>query len=145
MCTPCLAYYFILPTKIDLLSQEVKTNSTLKKVFAQLYLWMLWCVNNSVTFWFALRQSREEGLEVGKTMCGVSSFSWFRLVQESKEMKFCKRQHETSHCPPTCENCQLLIQALVAGSALLFLQDAGPHLLPASLRLEAAWISQVHK
>lgn len=47
-------------------------------------------------------------------MWAVHGFPWFRLFQESREMEFCKRQHEISHWPPSCENHQVLIWALAS-------------------------------
>lgn len=77
--------------------------------------WWFWCMNNSVTFRFTLRHNRAEGTEAGKTTCvTLVAFLGLASFRRAEEMKFCKRQHESSHWPPTCESCQLLIQALAS-------------------------------
>lgn len=48
-----------------------------------------------MTLGFTLRQSGVEGDGAGEITCIVRSFPWFRPVQESREMKFCKRAART--------------------------------------------------
>ena len=111
-----------------------------KKFFCTTANWWFWCANNSVTFQFTLRHNRAEGIEAGKTTCmllvAFLGLGWFRRAEE---MKFCKRQHESSHWPPTCENCQLLIQALASWVSPVLSSGCWPLLATSTAKIGGGW------